>query len=98
LEDALTGFSTTIKHLDGHIVTVKRDGITWHGFKMRVNKEGMPNLTDNTKFGSLIVTVDVAFPKKELTREQKELIRNMLQQDDVSPDFYNGIKFPRKKS
>lgn len=98
LEDALVGFSTTIKHLDGHTVHVKRDGITWHGFKMRVNKEGMPSSTDNTKLGSLIVTLDVAFPKTELTPDQKETIRKMLQQDDVKPDFYNGIKFPRKKS
>ena len=49
LEDALTGFSTTIKHLDGHMVTVKRDSVTWHGFKMRVKNEGMPHLSDNTK-------------------------------------------------
>ena len=50
------------------------------------------------QFGSLIVTVDVAFPKTELTQEQKEVIRTMLNQKDVDPDFYNGIKFPRKKS
>lgn len=49
LEDALTGFETTIKHLDGHVVKVKRDAITWAGFKMRIKNEGMPFVTDNTK-------------------------------------------------
>lgn len=100
LEDALTGFSTTIKHLDGHVVTVKRDSVTWHGFKMRVKNEGMPHLSDNTKFGSLIVTVDVAFPKSDFSAEQKETIRKLLQTSDLykaKPDFYNGIKFPKKK-
>ena len=49
LEDALTGFSTTVTHLDGHIVNVKRDAVTWSGFKMRIRNEGMPTLSDNTK-------------------------------------------------
>jgi DnaJ family protein B protein 11 len=49
LEDALTGFETTIKHLDGHVVAVKRSEITWSGFKMRIKNEGMPVLEDNTK-------------------------------------------------
>ena len=49
LEDALTGFSTTVTHLDGHVVNVKRDAVTWAGFKMRVRNEGMPTLNDNTK-------------------------------------------------
>ena len=49
LEDALTGFETTIKHLDGHVVTVKRSEITWAGFRMRIKNEGMPVLEDNTK-------------------------------------------------
>ena len=45
----------------------------------------------------MIVTVDVAFPKKELTAEQKKLVSELLQQKDIKPDFYNGIKFPKKK-
>lgn len=49
LEDALTGFETTIKHLDGHVVPVKRSEITWSGFRMRIKNEGMPVLEDNTK-------------------------------------------------
>jgi len=96
LEDAMTGFSTSVKHLDGHSVQIERTAVTWHGFKMRVKNEGMPMLQDNTKFGSMIVTVQVAFPKQELTQAQKDQISAILQQADVKPSFYNGIKFPKK--
>ena len=113
LEDAMTGFSTEVNHLDGHLVQIERTAVTWHGFKMRVKNEGMPMLNDNTKvssifeinifkfliipkFGSMIVTVQVAFPKQELTKEQKDQIKAILNQSDVKPGFYNGIKFPKK--
>ena len=49
LQDALTGFETEITHLDGHKVRVARASTTWHGFKMRVKKEGMPLHHDNTQ-------------------------------------------------
>jgi len=96
LEDAMTGFSTKVTHLDGHEVKIERSAVTWHGFKMRVKNEGMPLLQDNTKFGSMIVTVQVSFPKSELSESQKQQIKDILQQADVQPSFYNGIKFPKK--
>ena len=49
LQDALTGFETEITHLDGHKVRVARASTTWHGFKMRIKKEGMPLHHDNTQ-------------------------------------------------
>merc|ERR1712176_1641452 len=96
LQDALTGFETEITHLDGHKVRVARASTTWHGFKMRIKKEGMPLHHDNTQFGSLIITMDVAFPKTDFSPEQKKMIMELLQQDNVKPDFYNGLKFPKK--
>ena len=48
------------------------------------------------KFGSMIITMDVAFPKTDFSPEQKKIIMELLQQDDVKPDFYNGLKFPKK--
>ena len=44
----------------------------------------------------MIITVQVAFPKQELTQAQKDQISAILQQADVKPSFYNGIKFPKK--
>lgn len=57
----------------------------------------MPFVTDNTKVGSLIVTIDVSFPKTELSADEKETVKRLLNQSSIKPDFYNGIKYPRKK-
>ena len=45
----------------------------------------------------MIITVDVVFPKGEMSQEQKNTILSLLSQDDVEPDFYNGLKYPKKK-
>ena len=50
-QDALTGFDMNFAHLDGHLVNVKRDKITWPGARIRKKGEGMPNYDDNNLFG-----------------------------------------------
>ena len=45
----------------------------------------------------MIVTIDVQFPKKSLSAEQKKVISEILNQSDVQPDFYNGIKYPKMR-
>lgn len=72
LQDALNGFSLEIPHLDGHKVQVSRDKITWPGARIRKKGEGMPNYEDNNSHGLLYITIDVDFPKKELSAEEKE--------------------------
>ena len=57
LQDALTGFETEITHLDGHKVRVARASTTWHGFKMRIKKEGMPLHHDNTQVSVSNITL-----------------------------------------
>lgn len=78
LADALTGFSISLKHLDGHIVTVNREKITWPGAKVRKSGEGMPNYDNNQAKGQLYITFDVDFPKGEISVEDKEAIRKIL--------------------
>ena len=77
-------------HLDGHKVNVKRDKITWPGARIRKKGEGMPNYDDNNLFGTLYITYDVAFPKGELSAEDKQALRDLLKQ---KPDnsVYNGL-------
>ncbi len=96
LEDALLGFKTTIKHLDGHTVHVERQQITSPGTVMKIVEEGMPHLTVNTKFGMLVVTFDVFFPTKEFSTEKKGTITDTLRQKDLTPEFYNGLSFPNR--
>lgn len=90
LQDALTGFSLEIEHLDGHKVSVTRDKITWPGARIRKKGEGMPNYENNNLHGTLHITFDVEFPKKELTQEEKEDIKRILNQSSVNR-IYNGL-------
>lgn len=78
LADALTGFTITLKHLDGHLVKITREKVTWPGAKVRKSGEGMPNYENNHAKGALYITFDVDFPKGELSAEDKETIRSIL--------------------
>lgn len=90
LQEALTGFSTDIKHLDGHIVTVTRDKVTWPGARIRKKDEGMPNYDNNNKKGILYITFDVEFPKQEFSADERESIRQILKQKP-NGRIYNGL-------
>lgn len=72
MQDALIGFSLELKHLDGHIVSVTRDKVTWPGARIRKKGEGMPNYENNNLHGTLYITFDVDFPKIEFSDEDKE--------------------------
>jgi DnaJ family protein B protein 11 len=61
-----------IEHLDGHIVQVSRDKVTWPGARIRKKGEGMPNYHNNNLHGTLYITFDVEFPKSELSEEDKK--------------------------
>lgn len=90
LQDALTGFTLDIEHLDGHKVTVTRDKVTWPGARIRKKNEGMPNYENNNLKGILYITFDVEFPKQELSDDDKESLRKILQQKSINR-VYNGI-------
>ncbi|XP_054282556.1 dnaJ homolog shv [Macrosteles quadrilineatus] len=90
LQDALTGFSMEIEHLDGRKVLIQRDKITWPGARIRKKGEGMPNYENNNLHGTLYITFDIEFPKVELSTEDKEAIKKILNQKSVS-SVYNGL-------
>lgn len=91
LSDALTGFSFEIHHLDGHLVSVTREKITWPGARIRKKGEGMPNYENNNLHGTLYITFDVEFPKNELTDTEKEDIKKLLDQTSNNR-VYNGLR------
>lgn len=92
LQDALVGFTTEIEHLDGHKVTITRETITSPGSRLRKNGEGMPNYDNNNLRGTMYITFDVAFPKKQFSDTEKEDIKNLLNQASVNR-VYNGLRF-----
>lgn len=71
-KDALVGFTLELSHLDGHMVSITRDKVTWPGARIRKKGEGMPNYEDNNLQGTLYITLDVEFPKQEFSEAQKE--------------------------
>lgn len=79
-----------IPHLDGHKITVSREKITWPGARIRKKGEGMPNFENNNLHGTLFITFDVEFPKKDLNDEEKEQIKTILEQSPVNK-VYNGL-------
>lgn len=91
LEDALVGFNMEIVHLDGKKVSVVRDKITWPGARIRKKGEGMPLYDDNNKRGTLYITFDIEFPKADLSQEDKEGIKRILNQKSIS-NVYNGLR------
>ncbi|KAL5525788.1 hypothetical protein ACEPAG_7125 [Sanghuangporus baumii] len=61
VNEALLGFERNLTHLDGHIVTLKRQGITQPGFVQIIRGEGMP-VWQESKFGDLFVEYAVVLP------------------------------------
>lgn len=90
LQDALTGFTLDILHLDGHKVSVSRDKVTWAGARVRKKGEGMPNFENNNLHGNLYVTFDIDFPKQDFTVEEKEALGKILKQSPNNK-IYNGL-------
>ncbi|GMH33871.1 hypothetical protein BSKO_01705 [Bryopsis sp. KO-2023] len=77
LLDALTGFKTEIKHLDGHSVQISSDKITKPGQVDAVKGEGMPLKDDPHLHGDLYVTYTVEFPD-ELSATQRQKVKELL--------------------
>jgi DnaJ-class molecular chaperone len=73
----LTGFSKTIKHLDGHDVVVKKSDVTKPGEVIEIEDEGMPHHQFSSQMGKLYVEFIFKMPT-EFTEEQKTAIKNIL--------------------
>lgn len=59
IQEALFGFERKIESLDGHYLTLKREGVTQPGFVQTIKEEGMPHYHDSG-YGNLYVTYDVS--------------------------------------
>lgn len=77
LREALLGWERTIRHLDGHKVTVGSGSVTKPLQVIRVEGEGMPLRDDPASFGDLYVKVEVEFPKN-LGEDQRNLVSGLF--------------------
>lgn len=90
LQEALIGFEMTLPHLDGHGVPIKREKVTWPGATIMKKGQGMPNFEDRNRLGNLYITFDVKFPRGELSAEDKDSVKHILNQASVQI-AYNGL-------
>jgi DnaJ-related protein SCJ1 len=81
LKEALLGFETVIKHLDGSDIVLKRDTITQNGnrvsqpgFVMKLAGFGMPKDVYADDKGDLYATISIVLPPN-LSPAQKDAIR-----------------------
>jgi DnaJ homolog subfamily B member 4 len=79
LAEALTGFSRTVKTLEGKEIVIANNRITQPGQEMRFPGRGLPNQKDPSQRGDLVVLCQVDFPTGALSTVQKDLIKQALQ-------------------
>lgn len=73
LNEAIVGFSKTFKHLDAHVVTLKRSKVTQPNFVQKVEREGMPHHEFASEHGDLYVTYTVIIPTKLSSTQKGDL-------------------------
>ena len=77
LKEALTGFTRTVKQLDGRDVTVREEGVTGPYSTKTIKGEGMPLHGVPSETGNLKIQMKVKFPKR-LTPEQAKAINEIF--------------------
>lgn len=71
LLDALVGFDTSIKQVDGRDVKLNKPTVTSHGEVQRVKGQGMPKR--NGGFGDMVVTWEVSKLKRKRKRKRESV-------------------------
>jgi DnaJ-related protein SCJ1 len=79
LLEALTGFTRTLEHLDGHEVEIKTNPgqVCQHGEVRVLSEEGMPKYGAPSDYGDLFVGFNVENPKT-LTEDQREQLSKLF--------------------
>lgn len=75
LKEALLGFKRTIVHLDGRKINVSYGGVTKPFAIIRITGEGMPQRSDPSERGQLIIKCRIEMPEdgQQWLKEMREL-------------------------
>ena len=84
LADVLEGKNKIIEGLDGAKIEIPVDGAQ-NNMKRVIPGAGMPDFFNKKERGDLIVTFHLTIPK--LTKEQKDKVREILQDEDVMKEL-----------
>ena len=71
LAQALLGFKTEVKHLDGRMIEIERNEVTKPGQDHEVPGMGMPIHGKPGEFGKLIVRLNIVFPARIAVDEER---------------------------
>lgn len=77
LLESLVGFSKTLEHLDGHVVTIAKNDVTYCSETIAIANEGMPIKGGRNRRGTLFITLNINFPSN-FSEQQKSLIRQAM--------------------
>ncbi|KAI0775189.1 DnaJ-domain-containing protein [Trametes elegans] len=73
VEEALLGFERNLTHLDGHVVELKRHGVTQPGYVQTITGEGLP-VYGQSEHGDLFVEYNVVLPTEISPETKKRLL------------------------
>ncbi|KAF7424622.1 DnaJ- protein scj1 [Pleurotus ostreatus] len=74
IDEALLGFDRNLTHLDGHVVRLRRTGVTQPGFVQKIEEEGMPIHEHRGSFGDLFVEYNVVLPMELSPKTKRKLM------------------------
>ena len=96
LLEALTGFKTSFRHLDGRMLTLSCDGeVTRPGQLKRLRGYGMPRHRAGGK-GDLFLRMAVMFPREPLTADASRSLQHVLpRRAGTTPPLEPGAKVLR---
>ncbi|CCM00090.1 uncharacterized protein FIBRA_02117 [Fibroporia radiculosa] len=86
IEEALLGFERNLTHLDGHIVELKRHGVTQPGFVQTIKSEGMPVFEHDDAYGELYIEYNVVLPREVSPDMRRRLLQAFHAEGDRSKD------------
>lgn len=77
LKEALLGFKKKIRHLDGHLVSVRENGVTQPNQERIIRGEGLPKFEYHSDTGDLILVFRVIIPEN-FSEKQKDLWKSFF--------------------
>lgn len=93
LRDALLGFKSRIKHLDGHFIPIEMPGVISPGTRIKIEKEGMKSFENEHNRGDLYVTFNVQFPSQLNGNGVQDAVDALLPKDQMGKRLvFNGIE------
>ena len=82
LGDSIAGTRIYFENLNGEIIYYEEEGIIQNNSYRIIKNKGMP-IRENKRLGSLYVIYQINYPKKILTLDEKNIIKNILPMSDI---------------